>query len=288
MKNVIRLYPLFLFAMYCLISCGNKKLLTQSKNEGKDSSDFTLIWSDEFDENGSFDSNKWSYAKRGRVAWNKFITHDEKYAHQKNGNLVLRMDNKQIPGDTMLYHSGGIQSSTKFSLKYGKVEVKAKFTQGRGSWPAIWMMPEPEYAKGTWPDCGEIDIMEHVNNEPVIHQTLHNAAHTRKSGVSTATKSSNYNINDYNVYTMIWTPDEIKFYLNNELKYIYSKQKEWGNKEWPYDVPFYLILNQAGGAGWPGKITDDDLPFQMDVDYVRVYDLPLKDKVKFGLTEQIN
>jgi len=283
MKKLLRISPLLMIAMLAMKSCGNKKLISQSDLEVKDSSSFTLIWSDEFDMDGSFDLNKWSYAQRGRVAWNKFITHDEAYVHQKNGNLVLRMDNNQIPSDTIAYHSGGVQSSTKFNLKYGKVEVKAKFTQGKGSWPAIWMMPEPQYANGTWPDCGEIDIMEHVNNEPVIHQTLHNAVHTAKSGVSTATKSSNYNINDFNVYSLIWTPTEIQFYLNNELKYSYTKQQVWGNKEWPYDVPFYIILNQAGGAGWPGKLNEADLPFQMEVDYVRVYDLPLKDKLKFGL-----
>ncbi|MCA5004025.1 glycoside hydrolase family 16 protein [Sphingobacterium bovistauri] len=283
MKNLIRIFPTLLLAIFVLKSCANKKILSQSKGEVKDSTSFTLIWSDEFAKDGSFDSNKWSYAKRGRVAWNKFITQDEAYAHQKNGNLVLRMDNKQIPGDTIAYHSGGVQSSTKFNLKYGKIEVKAKFTQGKGSWPAIWMMPEPQYAKGTWPECGEIDIMEHVNNEPVIHQTLHNAAHTAKSGVSTASKSSNYNVNDYNTYSMIWTPDVIEFYLNEQLTYSYSRSQNWNNKEWPYDVPFYIILNQAGGAGWPGKLDESDLPFQMDVDYVRVYDLPLKEKIKFGL-----
>lgn len=283
MKNLLRISPLLVFASFALKSCGNINLISKSKDQVKDSSSFTLIWSDEFDKSGSFDSSKWSYAKRGHVAWNKFITQDEAYVYQKNGNLVLRMDNRKIPGDTMSYHSGGIQSSTKFNLKYGKVEVKAKFTQGKGSWPAIWMMPEPEYAKGTWPDCGEIDIMEHVNNEPVIHQTLHNAAHTAKSGVSTATKSSVYNVNDYNVYSMIWTPSKIQFYLNNDLKYTFTKQQESGNKQWPYDVPFYIILNQAGGAGWPGKLNEADLPFQMEVDYVRVYDLPLKDKLNYGL-----
>lgn len=283
MKNLLRISPLLLLATFTLKSCGNNKILSQSKVELKDSSSFALIWSDEFDKDGFFDSSKWSYAKRGHVAWNKFITQNEAYAHQKNGNLVLRMDNNQIPGDTMAYHSGGVQSSTKFNLKYGKVEVKAKFTHGRGSWPAIWMMPEPESAKGTWPDCGEIDIMEHVNNEPVIHQTLHNAAFTAESGASTATKTSEYKINDYNVYSMVWTPAEIQFYLNNELKYTYTKKQEWGDKEWPYDVPFYIILNQSGGAGWPGKLTEADLPFQMEVDYVRVYDLPIKDKLKFGL-----
>ena len=284
MKNLLNVLSLLMMGVI-LNSCGNKMLLTQSNSMIKDSTSFDLIWSDEFKKDGHFDTTKWSYAKRGRVAWNKFITADPSYVHQSNGNLVLKMDDKHVPGDTMPYHSGGVQTSTKFNLKYGKVEVRAKFTQGKGSWPAIWMMPEPKLAKGTWPECGEIDIMEHVNNEPIIHQTLHNAAHTAKSGVSTATQFSAYNIDDYNIYGMVWTPNSISFYFNNELKYTYSKQQEWGNKEWPYDVPFYIILNQAGGAGWPGQLNVSDLPFQIEVDYVRVYDLPLKEKIKHGLAK---
>lgn len=284
MKYLISVFP-FLIAILVLNSCVSIKLPTEDQNAIVDSTNFNLVWSDEFDGDGSFDSNKWSYAKRGRVAWNKYITQDQAYAHQKNGHLILTMDNKHIAGDTMPYHSGGIQSSRKFNLKYGKVEVRAKFTQGKGSWPAIWMMPEPQHARGTWPDCGEIDIMEHVNNEPVVHQTLHNAAHTAKSGVSTATMSSTYNADDYNIYSMIWTPASITFYLNNEPTYTYTKPKEWSNKQWPYDVPFYIILNQAGGAGWPGKLDEADLPFQMKVDYVRVYDLPIKDKIRYGLAK---
>lgn len=237
--------------------------------------DYELIWSDEFNSAGSFDSTKWSYAERGPVAWNKYMTSLPAYASQDGNNLLLRMDNAVIAGDPVAYHAGGVKSMGKFSLTYGKVEVRAKFTQGRGSWPAIWMMPEPATAHGGWPDCGEIDIMEHVNNESVMYHTIHNGSVTNVNGGSTATKAASYNTTDFNVYTMIWSPNDIRFFVNNVLQYTYSRVAGGGTQQWPFDVPFYLILNQAGGAGWPGAITDADLPFSMQVDYVRVYKLPL-------------
>lgn len=247
--------------------------INTDKTQLKDSAEYELIWSDEFNKEGTFDSKKWNYSPRGKVAWNKYLTEGSQYVSQKDGNLLLRMDAAQIDGDNVPYHSAGVQSLGKFSLRYGKVEVRAKFTQGRGSWPAIWMMPDPAHELGTWPAGGEIDIMEHVNNESVVHQTIHNTAMTDDSGGSKATQTSPYHINDYNTYSIIWTAKAIDFYVNDVLRYSYKKEENASVDQWPFDVPFYIILNQSGGAGWPGPITDVDLPFSMQVDYVRVYKL---------------
>jgi beta-glucanase (GH16 family) len=232
---------------------------------------FQLIWSEEFNATGNFDANKWSFCPRGAPAWARYLTADAAYANLAGGNLKLRMDNAVIAGDAVPYHSGGVQSKGKFNLTYGKIEVRAKFNQGQGSWPAIWMMPDDPVAYGGWPNSGEIDIMEHVNFENVMHQTIHNGSVTNANGGSTATQSSPYNVNDFNIYSIVWTPVNIQFYVNNVLRYTYTKAANATSQQWPFDKPFYVILNQAGGAGWPGAITNSHLPFTMDVDYVRVY-----------------
>ncbi|MVZ66224.1 family 16 glycosylhydrolase [Sphingobacterium sp. DK4209] len=244
------------------------------KQESTENDKYELIWSDEFNTSGTFDSSKWSYADRGKVAWNKFLTSSERYVSLDGNNLNLRMDNAVIANDAVPYHSGGIQSKGKFSLSYGRVEVRAKFTQGRGSWPAIWMMPDPSKSYGTWPNCGEIDIMEHVNNESVIHHSIHNAKVTNANGGTTATKQVAYEKDAFNVYSIEWEPTSIHFFVNDVLHYTYKKDAGANWEQWPFDVPFYIILNQSGGAGWPGPITDADLPFSMQVDYVRVYKKP--------------
>ena len=236
---------------------------------------YQLVWADEFSGTGAFDSTKWAFCPRGTAAWTKYLTSSPAYASQDGGgNLVLKMDNATIPGDPVAYHSGGIQSQGKFSITYGKVEVRAKFSQGQGSWPAIWMMPEPATAHpGGWPTCGEIDIMEHVDNTSVVNGTVHNSTVDNANGASTATYSAPYNTTDYNIYDLVWTPTDITFYVNNVPEYTYSKVASAGWQQYPYDVPFYIILNMSGGAGWPGAITNTDLPFTMQVDYVRVYQL---------------
>lgn len=234
-------------------------------------STWDLVFSDEFNTTGSFDANKWTYSPRWHPAWAKYLTSSPAYVNQNGTDLVLRMDNTVIAGDPVPYHSGGIQTSTKFSFLYGKVEVRAKFKMGQGSWPAIWAMPEVPVAYGDWPNSGEIDIMEHVNNETVVHQTIHAGAVTGPSGGSSATKTTPYNTADYNIYGIVWSPNAIQFYVNNVLQYTYNKAAGATSSQWPFDKPFYLILNQSGGAGWPGPINNADLPFNMNVDWIRVY-----------------
>lgn len=251
---------------------GNRPSSTTSTNAlNVDLGVWNLIFSDEFNTAGNFDSNKWTYSPRIAAAWGRYLTASPNYASQNGTDLILRMDNAVIPGDNVPYHSGGIQSSTKFSFLYGKVEVRAKFNQGQGSWPAIWMMPEVPVAYGIWPNSGEIDIMEHVNYENVVHQSIHNASVTNASGGTSATSNTAYNTADYNVYGVEWSPVAVRFYVNDVLRYTYNKAANATTAQWPFDKPFFLILNQSGGAGWPGAITNADLPFQMNVDWVRVY-----------------
>lgn len=260
----------FFFGCIVFLSCSTSGKLESSTGNTIQPKSWKVVFQDEFNANGNFDAQKWTFCQRQTSAWSKYLTSSPDYAYLDGSNLVLTMDNKSIPGDNTPYHAGGIKTQGKFSITYGKVEVRARFTQGRGSWPAIWMMPENS-TYGGWPASGEIDIMEHVNNEPVVHQTIHNASVTNANGGSTATKSSSYHKDDYNIYGIVWTPDAIEFYVNNQLQYTYRKPANATSQQWPFDKPFYLILNQSGGAGWPGPITDADLPFAMQVDWVKVY-----------------
>ncbi|WP_162618619.1 family 16 glycosylhydrolase [Pedobacter yulinensis] len=254
-------------------SPGASKLLAVADTSARRiaAADWRLVFSDEFRSAGKFNAGSWTYCERGSAAWTRYLTSSPDYVYQAGGNLVLRMDNAIIAGDAVPYHSGGIMTSSKFSIRYGKIEVRARFSKGKGSWPAIWMMPELPTAYGGWPNSGEIDIMEHVNNENVVHQTIHNSAVTNEKGASTATHQASYHADDYNTYGIVWNPGSIEFYVNGEHQYTYKKETAAGSKQWPFDRPFYIILNQAGAVGWPGPANNADLPFEMKVDWVRVY-----------------
>lgn len=220
-----------LFLTSTISLCSHSSIGKLSNATKVDSTTYNLVWADEFNKKGDFDPQKWSYAPRGKVAWNKYMTHSADYVFQKDDKLILRMDNATIKGDDIPYHAGGVQSMGKFSIRYGKVEVRAKFTQGRGSWPAIWMMPEPEQSLGGWPAGGEIDIMEHVNKENVVHQTIHNSAVTNSSGGSTTTKQAPYVTHEFNTYSIIWGPNKIEFFVNDNLQYTYEKPAQATIKE---------------------------------------------------------
>lgn len=283
-----------LLGCLCLFSCTKNQLSQQNKNAaslatGTTVSDalvdgWELVFADEFNSTGSFDTSKWTYCPRWSPAWAKYLTATPDYVSQNGTSLVLKMDNSTIAGDNVPYHSGGIQTSGKFSFSYGKVEVRAKFKQGQGSWPAIWMMPETPVSYGDWPNSGEIDIMEHINYETSVHQTIHDGLVTNSSGGSSATHTAAYTTTDFNTYGITWSPTAIEFYVNGTLQYTYTKAANATSQQWPFDKPFYLILNQSGGAGWPGAITNADLPFQMEVDYVRVYKQP---ELETGATYKI-
>lgn len=229
-----------------------------------------LIWSDEFDTEGTFDQSKWGFCKRQTSDWNRWLVNDPNLAYQTEGNLILKMVENKTTSDTAKFKTVGVQSADKFSFKYGKLSVRAKFNQGQGSWPAIWLLPqEPAEGGRKWPESGEIDLMEHVSNQTFVHQTIHNK-YTITTGYR-ATGTLPFLINDYNTYTMIWSPTDIHFYVNNEICYSYKKVANAGYDKWPFDNPFYIILNQSGGGAWAGAVNKTALPFQMMVDWVRVY-----------------
>lgn len=255
---------------YCSACTSIKKNINSGSIATKQNNSWKIVFEDHFNTDGRFDENKWEYCTRGKAAWARYLTSSPDYVYQSNGNLNLKMDNSAIVGDTIPYHAAGIQTKGKFSFLYGKIEVRAQFKAGKGSWPAIWMMPETS-RYGNWPKSGEIDIMEHVNNEKYIHQTIHNASSTNQKGVSTSTHTSTYYENQYHVYSVVWETDAVHFYINDTLQYTYYRLEDADYESWPFDQPFYVILNQSGGLGWPGRVDDRVLPFEMKVDWVKIY-----------------
>lgn len=160
------------------------------------------------------------------------------------------------------------------SWTYGRFEVRAKLPAAKGTWPAIWMLPA-DHGTVRWPDCGEIDIMEHVGYDPNrIHGTLHTEAfnHLKKTqrtsilSVPTATT-------DFHTYGMEWFADRITVEVDGKIHGTFEKKPGDTLAEWPFDKPFYLILNLAIGGSWGGLkgIDDAAFPQRMEVDFVRVY-----------------
>jgi beta-glucanase (GH16 family) len=232
-----------------------------------------LIWNDEFNVQGLPDATKWNYDTGGSGFGNEeaqFYTKDRlENARVENGKLIIeaRKENRE----NKKYTSARLLTKGKFSFQYGTVEVRAKLPKGRGTWPAIWMMSED---MKKWPDDGELDIMEHVGyHQGYIHASVHTKKYnhilqTHKTDTLFVKKASE----KFHVYKADWSPEKIDVYVDDRKFFTYeNKEKSYG--AWPFDKPYFMILNLAIGGFWGGKegIDDTIFPQRFEIDYVRVY-----------------
>jgi len=238
---------------------------------------YVMVWSDEFDYNGAPDPNKWTY-EVGNHQWanRELQAYSDRpgNVYVKDGKLYI-VARKEKDGERE-YTSARLTTYGKASWTYGRIAVKAKLPRGKGSWPAIWMLPDAIREGIRWPLCGEIDIMEHVGRmENQILFSLHsqNHNHVKRTQYSTI-KPVQGVCDEFHEYAIEWTPEYVNFFVDDISCANYSINDDAADKSdlsWPFNKPFYLILNIAVGGGFGGPVEDDTLPYVMAVDYVRVY-----------------
>ncbi len=237
-----------------------------------DDKEWKLVWNDEFENDGTPDTAKWSFSGRRSPNWACYCTDSPGNAWVAGGKLYLRGTSATNPDDTARYNTGCIQTGGKFSFQYGRLEVHARLSRGQGSWPAIWMMPARS-VYGGWPLSGEIDVMEHLNFDTIFYQTVHSDyidnQKQRTNPVYYATAP--FKTGEFNTFGLEWYPDRLDFFINGAKTFSYPKVEVAGSSQWPFDQEFYIILNQALGGSWPGPVNPEHLPVQMEVDWVRVY-----------------
>lgn len=244
--------------------------------------DYQLVWADEFNTAGLPDSTKWNYNVGGDGYGNNekqfYLEKSLENSFVKDGKLRIVALKKEHQNSQ--YTSARLTTYGKYSLQYGKIEVRAKLPEGKGTWPAIWMLPESLRKKEeTWPACGEIDIMEHVGNDPnMVHTTLHTKLynHMHSTQISHFERLPDV-FNTSHLYSIEWEPDTIKFFIDNKLFFEAFKGqdgKDTSNEGWPFDKPYFLILNLAIGGNWGGEVDDAIFPAEMQIDYVRIYQKP--------------
>ncbi|WP_294594081.1 family 16 glycosylhydrolase [uncultured Bacteroides sp.] len=241
---------------------------------------YTLVWQDEFEEprqNGGKpalpNTSEWWYevADPGwvnnelqRYIANGFIDKDTcaiitdgtlKIVAKKKGNEVI-----------------SARINTNQSWTYGYFEARLKLPKGKGTWPAFWMMPKNFTS---WPDDGEIDIMEEVGYRPNwVSSSIHCKAYYHSIGTQkTAEKFIDTAESDFHIYALEWTADYIKTYVDGQLLFTFNNDKAGDKKTWPFNKPFYLKLNLAWGGDWGGSqgVDQSALPVTYEIDYVRVF-----------------
>lgn len=235
---------------------------------------YKLVWSDEFNYDGLPDPAKWDYNVGGHGWGNaeeQFYTKARKEnARVENGHLIIEA--RREPMEKNAYTSARLVTKGIAEWQYGKVEVKAKIPDGRGTWPAIWMLGANDPLK--WPDDGEIDIMEHVGyDQGRIHGTVHCKKYNHVIGTQKSAQVNSSTVStDFHLYQLEWDKDSIRIGMDNHYYFRFANDHS-GYEAWPFDNKHYLILNIAVGGGWGGQKGVDTTiwPKRMEVDYVRVY-----------------
>ena len=189
-------------------------------------------------------------------------------AHRDGGEVADRADYGGQP-----YTSARLMNARGLGWQYGYMEVRARFTCGRGTWPAIWLLPSHEPIN--WPMGGEIDVMEHVGYDPgVLHATVHTGAynHVKKTSKGKMMTSADL-CGSFRTYQLKWTADRIEIGVDGVNYFAYDNDHGGKQETWPFDKPFGVLLNLAIGGKWGGMkgIDDDALPQRMEVDFVRVF-----------------
>ena len=243
-------------------------------------SDWVLTFHDEFDGAKGLPPSKALWGRNiGGDGWgnNELESYTDGNANaflDGKGHLVIEARKETTTGPdhiTRPYSSARLLSEGKFSQEYGRFEARMKLPQGKGVWPAFWLLGS-NIGKVGWPQCGEIDILESVEKVArFAHGTLHGPGYSGASGISKQIESRTSLAEGFHVYSVEWEPKQIKWFLDGTCYSTVTPAQIRGQK-WVFDQPFFITLNLAIGGYWPGyPDATTEFPQRLLVDYVRVY-----------------
>jgi beta-glucanase (GH16 family) len=243
-----------------------------------------LVWADEFDTTGLPDPKKWDYEEgfvRNQEAQYYTRARSEN-ARVEGGTLIIEGRKEKFPNpqyrpggkgpEVAEYTAASLITRGKAAWRYGRVEVRAKLPQGRGVWPAIWMLGTNIGQVG-WPACGEIDIMEFVGHTPNrVHATVHWRGGDGKHQSSGGNMKVERPWDDFHVYAVEWTDQRMDFTFDETRYFSFQVDKAADQGGNAFRQPQYLLINLALGGSWGGAIDDKIFPQKYVIDYVRVYE----------------
>lgn len=259
-------FPLFFLLLFGVT---NTKIYSEEHNIMPQ---WQLVWREDFNAE-ELDESRWQRCQRGEPDWQNTMSDLPSLLEIKDGILFLYgIENQDLQADNSPYLTAGITSKNKFSFQYGKVEIRARFQSAQGAWPALWLKGE----EGHWPACGEIDLMEHLNFDHHIHQTLHSTFTVNAARDEGPAKGNTAPIDrdNWNTYGCEWNETEIIFTVNGEPTHTYPRIEELGPEQWPFDQPFYFILSMQIGGAWvnkSGQTNPNDFPASLQIDWIQIH-----------------
>jgi beta-glucanase (GH16 family) len=238
---------------------------------------YSLVWSDDFD-GPALNAANWSFdigdGCPNLCGWGnnelQYYTNSAENLFFQDGKMIIQAKKESYGGKN--YTSAKIKTDGKRPFKFGRIDIRAILPEGKGLWPAFWLLPQSS-VYGGWPRSGEIDLMEYLGHEPA---KVYGTAHYGPGPGSTNT-SRNYTLSlggfqqEYHVFSIEWKLDQIKWYVDGNL-YSTLNKSDLGTLTYPFNESFYVIINLAVGGNWPGAPDAyTSFPQYLVVDYIRVF-----------------
>ena len=290
-------------ALLSIASCQNEPyqlmddyIYIQKENRQNISNEWELVWHDEF--NGpELDTTFWTKIDRwtdvdfgmtkeewlkDTLKWKEisnincfsYTSADAGLYEFNDGKLWLYgRVNKDSLADPRPYLQAAIKTKRKFAFQYGKIEICAKLQAAGGSWPAFWMLSEKEIYENLPHRNGEMDIMERLNNDDSVYQTTHShwTIDMKQKQNPPYYAKAKFNADTFNVFALEWYPDKLVYTVNGIISYEYPKLEGVDAAQWPFDQPYYIMLDQQLGGAWVGEVNPNDLPAKVIIDWIRLY-----------------
>ncbi len=273
-KNMreLRRYTGWIIVLVATLSLSANADVNKTAAKTQETPEWELVWSDEF-AGEELDNAIWTRCQRGKSDWDNTVSDDPRLLTIEDGVLHLRgIVNDKTDNDPAPYLTAAVNSRGKFTFRHGKVQIRARIKSAQGAWPALWMMGAEQGRHG----YGEIDLMEHLNFDDIVYQTVHSdyTIHIDKENSPKKGGTAGINRDDWNTYGCEWDANKIVFTVNGQPTHTYPRVPDKGEKQWPFDQPFYFILSMQIGGKWvnnAGPTNPAHYPAGMEIDWVRVY-----------------
>lgn len=240
---------------------------------GKSMKAYQLVFEENFDIDGKVNPEYWNYEIGDRWPNNESQCYTDSLDHcfvkDSKLNIVASIYNQEH----CKYQSAKINTRGKKHFQYGKFVIRAKMPKGKGSWPAIWFLGINKENHVRWPLCGEIDLVEFAGNRfGTVSSAIHTESYNHRIGTQKGKRIELLDASEnFHDYELTWTEKELLFSVDGRVHLKVEKQENDTDKEWPFDQPFYLIINLAVGGWYGGEIDDSTFPFKLEIDSIKVY-----------------
>lgn len=252
-----------------------------------------LLWFEDFSNYGasSLDLRRWNFdigdgSIHGLTGWGnnelEYYTEDNYSIRESLVINATRLTNEEAREKCLNCYYGPaewtstrIHTAGKVGFKFGLLEIRAKMSDGVGTWPALWMLGKSIHHGTPWPQCGEIDILENTGANPTrVQGTIHGPEYFAERGITSFVESQTKLSEEFHTFAIDWKEDSIKWFFDG-IPYHYVQKDEIleSGHVWPFDEEFFLLMNLAIGGGFAGPVADDLVEASLEVAWIKYYSL---------------